>query len=359
MKMDFSSFLMELPFTSALTPALSPGERVRNITSPDNFSILGDITDFVSLAMRGTTARLVELLKTLRTIPPLLGERAGVKADVSPDFLVAHEEPCFTPCHPRKISRNLKVFPRLRLALAAAWIFTGSAMAADISAEFNAANKLYAEGKFADAATAYGKILQSPSVSPELYFNYGNAEFKSGNWGRAIAAYRQAAQLTPRDAEVRANLDFARNQVQGPSLRESRWSRSAGWLGLLTLNEWTELAVAAFWLAFALLVAGQIQPSLKTALGGFTRGAVVATVLACACLGVNAAIHFSKQTAVVVAPDATARSGPFEEAQNAFTAHDGAELAVLDRRDDWLQVTDRSGRIGWLQRRQVEILPGS
>ena len=76
-------------------------------------------------------------------------------------------------------------------------------------------------------------------------------------------------------------------------------------------------------------------------------------------LGVDAAIHFSSQIAVVTAPDATARSGPFDEAQNVFVAHDGAELAVLDQRNDWVQVTDGSGRIGWLPRQQVEILPGS
>ena len=253
----------------------------------------------------------------------------------------------------------MKTHLRILLAVAAVLVFTGSALAADISTEFNAANKLYAEGKFADAVATYEKIFQSGAVSPALYFNYGNAEFKSGNFGRAIAAYRRAAQLTPRDAEVRANLEFARNQVQGPTLRESRWSRSAEWLGLLTLNEWTGLAAAALWLMFALLVARQIRPALKTALRGFTRCAVAVAILSCACLGVNAAIHFSKQTAVVVAPAATARSGPFDEAQNAFTAHDGAELAVLDHRNDWLQVTDGSGRIGWLQSKQVEILPGS
>ena len=253
----------------------------------------------------------------------------------------------------------MKTHLHILLAVAAVRVFAGQATAADVSSEFNAANKLYAEGKFAGAAATYGKILQSGAVSPALYFNYGNAEFKSGDLGRAIAAFRQAVQLTPRDAEVRANLEFARNQVQGPSLRESRWSRSAGWLGLLTLNEWTGLAVAAFWLMFALLVAAQIRPAFKTTLRGFTRGAVAVAVLSCACLGMNAAIHFSKQTAVVVVPDATARSGPFEEAQRSFTVHNGAELAVLDQRDNWLQVTDGSGRIGWLQRRQVEILSGS
>ena len=57
-------------------------------------------------------------------------------------------------------------------------------------------------------------------------------------------------------------------------------------------------------------------------------------------LGVQAANHFSTAIAVVTAAEATARSGPFDEAQSAFTAHDGAELRVLDRHDDWVQVAD-------------------
>jgi tetratricopeptide (TPR) repeat protein len=253
----------------------------------------------------------------------------------------------------------MKTNLRILLAAMMFWMFVSSTIAADISAEFNSANKLYAEGKFAAAAATYENILQSKTVSPALYFNYGNTEFKSGNLGRAIAAYRQAALLTPRDAEVRANLEFARNQVQGPTLRGSRWSRVVEWFSLLTLNEWTGLAAITFWLMFALLAATQIRPALKTTLRGFVPGAVIITLLSGACLGVEAAIHFSGQTAVVVAPEVTARSGPFEEAQSAFTARNGAELAVLDQRDDWFQVTDGSGRIGWLQTQQVVISPGS
>jgi len=249
----------------------------------------------------------------------------------------------------------MKTYLHLLLA-AAVWSLAELAPAAEVPAQFDAANRLYADGKFADAAGAYEKILQSGSVSPALYFNYGNAEFKSGNLGLAIAAYHRAALLAPRDAEVRANLEFARNQVQGPTCHESRWT---GWLGTLTLNEWTVLAATAFWLLFAALTAVQIRPALKTALRGFTLGVVMLTLLSCAGLGLNAASYFSRPTAVVTCTEATARSGPFDEAQSTFTAHDGAELAVLDRRDNWLQVTDGSGRIGWLLSKQVDVLPRS
>jgi hypothetical protein len=32
-----------------------------------------------------------------------------------------------------------------------------------------------------------------------------------------------------------------------------------------------------------------------------------------------------------------------------FVAHDGAEFRVIDRKDDWYQVEDGAGRIGWVR----------
>jgi tetratricopeptide (TPR) repeat protein len=251
---------------------------------------------------------------------------------------------------------SLKKFSRILLTAMAVWALAGRAADAGVPAEFDAANRLYAEGKFVEAAGAYEKLIQSGAVSPALYFNYGNAEFKSGHLGRAIAAYRRAERWAPRDAEVRANLEFARNQVQGPTLRPNRW---ADWLGTLALNEWTGLAATALWLLFALLTAGQIRPALKPMLRGWTWVTAAVAIFLGAGAGLAAALHFSRPTVVVIAADTALRSGPFDEAQSAFTAHDGAELSVLDSRDNWLQVTDGSGRIGWLQLKQVEILPGS
>jgi len=239
--------------------------------------------------------------------------------------------------------------------LAAADVGSGkSSLVENLPTAFTSANQLYSEGKFSQAAKDYRVILNSGAVSANLLFNDGNAEFKSGNLGRAIAAWRRAAQLAPRDADVRANLDFARNQVQGATWRESRWE---SWLGSLSLNEWTALAALAFWLMFLLFAAVQIRPALKNTLRGPARSAAVAAVFFCACLGAATMAHFTKSVAVVVLPDAVTRSGPFNDAQNAFAVHDGAELAVLDRRNGWVEVTDGAGRIGWMEDRQVEVLP--
>jgi tetratricopeptide (TPR) repeat protein len=246
----------------------------------------------------------------------------------------------------------MKILAAILLAL----VFTGNIFAADATADFSNANRYYAEGKFADAANAYEKILASGASSPNLLFNYGNAEFKSGNLGKAIAAFRRAELLAPRDSEIRANLAFVRNQVQGATIRESFWQN---WLGNLSLNEWTIFAAIAFWLTFLLLAAKQLRPALAAKLKSATWIFAALTIFSGTILGVQAANHFSKQTAIVISAAATARSGPFDDAQSAFAIHDGAELSVLDRRDDWVQVADGSGKTGWLPAKQVEILPGA
>jgi tetratricopeptide (TPR) repeat protein len=244
-----------------------------------------------------------------------------------------------------------RVFPFLVvLALA------GNIFAADVATDFSAANKLYAEGKFAEAVAGYENFFQAGAISPAIYFNYGNAEFKSGNLGKALAAFRRAELLAPRDSEIRANLAFVRNQVQGATVRESFWQN---WLGNLSLNEWTVFAAIAFWLTFFLLAAKQIHPALATKLKSATWIFAALTIFLGAILGVQAANHFTKQTAVVISAQAMARSGPFDDAQSAFMARDGAELSVLDRRDDWVQVADGSGKSGWLPAKQVEVLPGA
>lgn len=242
------------------------------------------------------------------------------------------------------------------LSILLAVAFAGKILAADVAADFATANKFYAEGKFSDAAAAYETILKIGASSPSLLFNAGNAEFKAGHLGKAIAAYRQAELLAPRDAELRANLAFVRNQVQGATLREGLWQN---WLGSLTLNEGALLTAIFFWLMFALLAAGQLRPALKPKLQSTTRFAVVLTIFSGAVLALQTANYFKSSVAVVTSTEVTARSGPFDDAQTAFVVKDGAELSILDRHDDWVQVQSNAGKTGWLSRKQVAVLPGA
>jgi len=230
------------------------------------------------------------------------------------------------------------------------------AAAADVAADFSRANQLYARGEFAAAAAAYEQILHTGQASSALWFNCGNAEFKAGHLGQAIAAYRQAELLTPRDAELRANLAFVRTQVQGAVLRESRWHN---WVGGLTLNEGALLTAVFFWTLFGLLAARQLRPSLAPRLRGLTWLALVLTLSSGAVLALQTVNHFSASVAVVTGTEATARSGPWDDAQSAFTARDGAELRILDRHNDWVQVANGAGKIGWFSRQQVAVLPGA
>jgi tetratricopeptide (TPR) repeat protein len=222
----------------------------------------------------------------------------------------------------------------------------------DASTAFDSANKLYEQGKFAEAASAYEKLARSGENSAALYFNLGNAFFKSGQIGRAVAAYRTAEQITPRDPDLRANLQFARNQTPSPTLSPTRWQR---WLGRLTLNEWTLLAAGAVWLWLLLLAVLQWRPALKPALRAYVLSLAILSVLLCACVAATLRETRFTRTAIVITRDTAVRYGPLAESPTAFTVQDGAELRVLDQKDDWLQVSTDPRRIGWLRRDQVLV----
>jgi tetratricopeptide (TPR) repeat protein len=224
--------------------------------------------------------------------------------------------------------------------------------AAVTATAFDSANKLYEEGKFAEAASAYETIAKSGQTSAALYFNLGNAFFKSGQIGRSIAAYRQAEQLTPRDPDLRANLQFARNQTPSPALVPTRWQR---WLGRLTLNEWTLLASGAVWLWLLLLAVLQWRPALRPILRAYVLTLAVLAGLFCACAAATLRATRFTRTAIVITGEAVVRYGPLAESPLAFTVHDGAELCILDQKDEWLQVNAGPRRTGWLRRDQVVV----
>lgn len=223
-----------------------------------------------------------------------------------------------------------------------------SARAADVNTTFAAGNQAYEQGKFAEAAALYRAAITNGAATSGAWFNLGNAEFKVGNLGRAIAAYRTAEFATPRDAALRANLAFVRKKASGDHPQPGAISSG---LRLLTANEWATAASAALAAFFAVLAIAEWRG---------VRGSRTSLVcLAAVCLllvGVAATSFYEtymSRHGVVVAKQIAVRFGPLDDSQSAFQLSDGAEVDLLDATPEWWQVRDRQGRVGWARRADI------
>ncbi|MGA4579675.1 SH3 domain-containing protein [Limisphaera sp. VF-2] len=259
-----------------------------------------------------------------------------------------------THCPFRKAIRFWGICAWTLFAALVAWTRADIVDGAD--AAFEAANRLYEQGRFLEAARAYEELQNRGLLSSALLYNLGNAWFKGGQIGRAIASYRLALQWAPRDPEVRANLHFARQQVQGATWRPS-WYEAA--FERLTLNKWTILVLVPFWGTMLLLTLRQVRPAWKTRLAPWVWIGSVVTAVTAACLVAAVQLRLHRPMGVVVVGNAQVRSGPFEESPALFTVRDGAELRILDRKDRWVRVTADGQQSGWLPEDQlIPLGPG-
>jgi len=237
----------------------------------------------------------------------------------------------------------------------------GSALA--IPTGFDAANQPYFEGKFAEAAAAYQKLIETGQPSGVLYYNLGNAWFKAKQPGRAIAAYLRAQQLNPREPNLRFNLRFVREKVTGKDAPVgTAWQRA---LAALTLNEWAKLCAAVFWGWLLLLILREVRPVWRKPLRLYIALAGAGALLLA--IGLTAAWRQSQvRTAVVIHSEAVVRQGPLDRSPFAFRLRDGSELVVQDQQEItdqsqqqlWLRIQDAGGRIGWLKRDEVALTRG-
>jgi hypothetical protein len=238
----------------------------------------------------------------------------------------------------------------LRLAILLLAVFLHAHHAAAATHSFDEANRLYEQGKFAEAAAAYEKIASAGAATANVWFNLGNANYKSGQLGRSIAAYRMAERLQPRDDALRANLQFVRGKVYADERTHvPRWKTT---VRLATLHEWTVLTVGLLWAFFSVLACGEFAGRRYTK-------AIVTLLVLFLIAGTGTVMAWSdlrEAEAVVAAREATVRFGPLEESQSAFQLRDGAELSVLSAKNEWLEIRDPERRSGWIRRDEVVLL---
>ena len=222
---------------------------------------------------------------------------------------------------------------------------------------YNEGNRLYARKDYAGAAAAYQAAL-SEGPSAVVLYNLGNAEFKAGQMGRAILAYRRARYLAPRDADILSNLAFAR------SYRADKTMAAPGPLArafdqvfhALSHRESTTLAAFGFLLAALGLgwwivrrgAAAIVAASLFAALALF---ALVTQFVWKA--------EIDARPAAVIVPEVNALSGPSDDAKEILLLHDGSEVSVREVRGDYVLAQLPGGGGGWIRRDALERVFGA
>ena len=224
---------------------------------------------------------------------------------------------------------------------------------------FRQAEAIYQQERYGEAIEIYESIRANGVEDGVLYYNLGNAYFKSGQLGFAILSYERARKLLPGDEDVRANLAFAGTLVSG-GLEPPPLPLAIGWV--VDLYQRTGPGLLAQVLSLSFLIGGSAVtlllldrgPSFRTATLVVLAGSGLVALLAGASLVAKVRAESNRIEAVVVTENAYVRSGPGESSPRLAEIHEGLKLRILGEREGFLQVSLANGLTGWVPREQVE-----
>jgi len=218
---------------------------------------------------------------------------------------------------------------------------------------FDAANKLYEAGQFAQAQEAYTQLAKEGPLSANLYYNRGNAEWKQGNGGAAVADYERALALEPSHPEARANLDFAREQT-GAQIPTWAWWQEA--LRALNANAASMLLCVSGWVALFCIVLAWMRPARRT---GPVITLAVSLVAGAYAGGALWQASAEASRAVVIAKSVQAREAPTDVAPMAAVLPAGSEVLAPETRGQWTYCTLPDGTRAWVPADALErVIPG-
>ncbi|MDE5621918.1 MAG: tetratricopeptide repeat protein [Alistipes sp.] len=224
---------------------------------------------------------------------------------------------------------------------------------------WDAAGTAYINGNFVGAVEAYEQLLDRGLSSAKLYYNLGNAYFKSDRTGKAVLAYRRALRLAPGNEDVRYNLSVAEARTkddieQVPEFFLSEWLR--GVRQSMSCTAWSILSLAALAAALALVLLYLLAQRLVWRKAGF-YGMLVAVTLFVAATSFAAGGRremLDRSQAVVMVSSTAVKSSPDKSATDLFVLHEGTVLRITEELDGWCEITIADGKKGWLESRKIE-----
>jgi tetratricopeptide (TPR) repeat protein len=221
------------------------------------------------------------------------------------------------------------------------------------------ANVLYSKGQYEQAAVKYQSVVDAGYSSADLFFNLGNAYYKTKNIKSAILNYERAKLLSPGNKDIAYNLDMARSLTVDkiepmPELFLVAWAK---WVrNLVSADTWAILSIITFVFALASFLLYLLASIMSLKKLGFWLGVVFITFSINAYI-MGAQLHSSlvnHKTAIVFNPSVTLKSSPSETGTNLFVLHEGAKVEILDQVGEWREIRIADGNRGWLKESDIE-----
>ena len=252
-----------------------------------------------------------------------------------------------TFCHRARRSRStVAVF--LATALV---VFLATSTFAQGDVDFAKANQEFAQGHFKEAITGYEGLVRAGQWSANIFYDLGNAYFRTGNFGRAILNYERALALDRHHPEATANLQIARDEAHALELRPT-WPER--YLQFASVNQYSIAAAVAFWIA-AFCVTALIFARRRSA----TMITLMLLMLLLFAGAMFAAWQLERGSkggtlAIVTGRDVQARLATADTANAVLALPPGSEIKVLSTRGDWIYAALPNNLRGWIPAKNAE-----
>lgn len=216
----------------------------------------------------------------------------------------------------------------------------------------------YQEGDYAGAIDAWEGIVREGLVSGPLFYNLGNARFRSGDIAGAILDYERARRWMPGDEDLRHNLELVRRLTVDriePLPRPLPWRLHDVVRDALPVGGWAWLAWAGYLLLLGAAAAFRLVRSGRLRRGALAAGAFFLFFTACS--GYFLAARRARQAraeGVITAESAPVKSAPGDDGEDAFVLHAGTWVRVEDGVGEWLRVRIADGKTGWMRADALE-----
>ena len=223
------------------------------------------------------------------------------------------------------------------------------------------ADSAYVHERYQQAIADYEALLKG-GVSADLYYNLGNAYYRTDNITKAILNYERALLLSPGDADTRFNLQMARSKTIDKITPESEmffvtWYHSL--VNLMSVDAWARTALIALAIAIILALAYLFSDRMWLRKTGFFGALFLLVVF----LMSNLFAYQQKQKlthrtgAIIMTNAATVKSTPSKNGTDLFILHEGTRVTITDgSMKGWKEIRVADGKQGWIEVKQLEII---